>query len=70
MTMDYAENSPEANDLIFLGDSTCFAACLPNQFERQTGLRTYNLGVFGGLRFRGFAVVLRRYLRHHPPPRT
>jgi hypothetical protein len=67
---DYALQSREANDVIFLGDSACRFGIDPIEFERLTGLRSYNLGTIGNA---GPTVVLstsgRSYLSSHPAPR-
>ncbi len=67
--MDYVRNCDEANDVLFLGDSSCYAGIRPGQFEQATGLKAYNLGLPGLIDSEGFALVLRSYLAHHPKPR-
>lgn len=67
--VNYATNSDEANDVIFLGGSTCEMGIDPVQFEKLTGLRAYNLGTDGHIGLRGHALLLELYLRHHPPPK-
>jgi len=66
--MDYVRNCGEANDVLFLGDSSCYAGIRPRQFEQSTGLKAYNLGLPGLIDSEGFALVLRSYLEHHPKP--
>jgi hypothetical protein len=67
--MDYCIHSSEANDVIFLGGSGCFMGIDPRQFQKLTGLASYNLGSWGDLNMDGYFFVLRSYLRHHPQPR-
>jgi hypothetical protein len=68
-TMEYVVNSPEYNDVVFLGDSTCVVACKPRQFESATRLTAYNLGAAGFLGIDAYIMILRLYLEHHPPPK-
>ncbi len=67
--MDYVRNCDEAVDVLFFGDSSCYAGIRPGQFEQTTGLKAYNLGLPGLIDTEGFALVLRSYLEHHPKPR-
>jgi hypothetical protein len=68
--MDYARNSSEANDVIFVGDSTCLRDIDPRQFERLTGLRAFNLGTIGPAGSSTLFIITRTYLAHHPAPRA
>jgi len=68
-TIDYAVNSSEKNDVIFIGDSTCLTAVQTVQFERLTSLKAYNLGCVGILGIDGCDLLFRSYLAHHPKPR-
>ncbi len=68
--MDYARNSSEANDVIFVGDSTCLRDVDPGQFERLTGLRAFNLGTIGPAGSSTLFIITRTYLAHHPAPRA
>jgi hypothetical protein len=68
--MDYACSSSERNDVIFLGDSSCFAALRTRQFEQLTGKKAYNLGCPGVVGVDGFTLILQTYLQHHPKPRV
>jgi hypothetical protein len=65
----YAMTSSEANDVIFIGDSTCLCGIDPTLFEHRTGLRAHNLGAIGFIGIDGDGVVLRLYLQRHPKPR-
>jgi len=67
--MDYVRSCDEANDVLFLGDSSCYAGIRPRQFEQATGLKAYNLGLPGLIDSEGFALVVRSYLEHHPKPK-
>jgi hypothetical protein len=67
--IEYALQSHEPNDVVFLGDSTSAFDIDPVRLERLTGLRTYNLGTMGALGPLGFLVTLQAYLKHHPKPR-
>jgi hypothetical protein len=67
--MVHAAKSTEANDVIFFGDSSCRIALATLQFQRETGLKAFNIGSLGQIYTRGFNLILREYLRHHPRPR-
>jgi hypothetical protein len=67
--IEYALRSKEKNEVIFIGDSTCHDGVDPLVFERNTGLRAFNLGSQRGLGPIGFVVTARAYLEHHPKPR-
>ena len=69
ITIDYAAHSNEANDVIFLGDSTCISDVHTLRFEQLTGLRAYNLGCPGVFGMEGCRLILETYLRgDHPKP--
>ena len=69
--MDYALCSAENNDVVFLGDSICRSGIEPIEFQKQSRLRGYNLGVlFGGLGPEVVPDVARTYLLRHPVPRA
>ena len=67
---DYATNSSESNDVVFLGGSTCSTGIETKRFEQLTGLSAYNLGAVGQLSIDGYALLLEMYLEHHPPPKV
>ena len=68
--MDYARESDEANDVIFVGDSSLRYDLQAPQFERESGLRAYNLSSVGLLAIGGFTPVVEAYLHsRHPRPR-
>ncbi len=68
--MDYARESDEDNDVIFVGDSSLRYDLQSPQFERETGLRAYNLASVGLLAISGYTPVVDAYLRsRHPRPR-
>lgn len=67
--LDYAMRSREANDVVFLGDSTCAYGVATNFFQTRTGISAYNLGALGAVGIDGLVVILRHYLEHHPRPR-
>jgi hypothetical protein len=67
--VEYALQSDEANDVIFLGDSTCAFDIDPVLFGRLTGLRAYNLGTMGVIGPTAYRITLQAYLAHHPKPR-
>jgi hypothetical protein len=68
--VEYALRTSEANDVIFLGDSTCRTSIDPVRFQRLTGLSTYNLGSLRGIGAEGFVITAKAYLLHHPKPRA
>jgi hypothetical protein len=68
-TMDYARNSSEGNDVVFLGDSACITGLETRRFGELTGLSAYNLGCGGLIGIDGFSLILESYLEHHPVPR-
>jgi len=65
--MEYALHSTEANDVIFLGDSTCHDGIDP---RRLSGFTSYNLGSVGGVGPAAIALTAQAYLKHHPKPRA
>jgi hypothetical protein len=65
--VEYALRSDEANDVIFLGDSTCHDDIDP---ARLKGLRSYNLGSVGSIGPLGILLTANAYLSHHPKPRA
>lgn len=67
--INYAINSSENNEAIFLGDSTAVSSIKPVDFEQQTGLRAYNIASLGVIGVDGCALTLRTYLAHHPKPK-
>ncbi len=66
---DYAANSSESNDVVFLGGSHCFSDVQTRPFEQNTGLSAYNLGLHGMVGTSGYNLILKSYLEHHPAPR-
>ena len=67
--MNYAIESDEANDVIFVGDSSLRCDVRTIQFEQDTGLKAYNLGNAGLIGIGGQIQIASNYLRHHPKPR-
>jgi hypothetical protein len=67
--IEYSLRSSERNDVIFLGDSTCRCGIDPAQFERLTGLRSYNLGSQGRAGPIALLITAKAYLATHPPPK-
>jgi hypothetical protein len=68
--VDYALNSNEANDVLFIGDSTCRCGVDSKRFTKLTGLTAYNLGTAGSTGIWGNYITLNLYLAHHPVPRA
>jgi hypothetical protein len=68
--VEYALRTNEANDVIFLGDSTCRTSIDPVRFQRLTGHSAYNLGSLRGIGAEGFVITAKAYLLHHPKPRA
>ena len=66
--MDYALNSNEYNDVIFLGASAALTGIVTNSFEEATGLRAYNLGNVVVIGPDGHLEIFRAYLKGHPKP--
>jgi hypothetical protein len=68
--MDYALESSEKNDAVFLGDSICRSGIEPAEFQQLTHLKSYNLGVlFGGLGPEVAPDLAQSYLKRHAAPR-
>jgi hypothetical protein len=67
--MSYATGSHEANDVVFVGDSSLRCDVRTTQFEGETGLKAYNLGNAGLIGIRGQTQIIRTYLSNHPKPR-
>jgi hypothetical protein len=67
--INYALESHEANDVIFVGDSSLRCDVRTTQFEEETGLRAYNLGNAGLLGLSGQTEIVKAYLSKHPRPR-
>ena len=68
--VEYALHSNEANDVIFIGDSTCRVAIDPSRFHKLTGLQAYNLASEGGIGPTGLLITAEAYLSRHPSPRV
>ena len=66
--MDYVSQSRDANDVIFIGDSSTTVGIDPLLFEERTGLRAYNLGLPGFVGIDSNLRVLEAYLENHPAP--
>ena len=66
----YALTSTEHNEILFIGSSMCAQGIQTRRFEKRTGTRAYNLGMFGLVGIEGYLAVLQRYLEHHPSPRV
>ncbi len=66
---DYALDSSERNDVVFIGGSTCLCGIQVEQFQELTGLSAHNLGSIGTIGYKGFNLLLEFYLEHHPAPR-
>jgi len=64
--MDYAANSAEANDVVFIGDSTCLTGVRTRQFEQLTGLSAYNLGTVFAIQIDGYILALANVPRASP----
>jgi hypothetical protein len=69
ISMSYAAESNEYNDVVFVGDSAVRGGLDPRQFEQETGLKAYNLGNVGLIGISGYTEILDAYLRSHPKPR-
>jgi hypothetical protein len=68
--VEYALHARDANDVVFVGDSTCRTGLDPAVFERLTGLTAYNLGSLRGVGPAGFVITAKAYLLNHPMPRV
>jgi hypothetical protein len=68
--MEYALTQGDANDVVFVGDSTCRTGIDPRLFEKLSDLRAYNLGSSGALGISGQLSTVKAYLAHHPAPRV
>ena len=68
-TMDYVNQNHEANDVIFIGDSTTTIGIQPILFEQATGLRGYNLGLPGFVGMNSNLRLVERYIEIHPIPK-
>jgi len=68
--VEYALRTNEANEVVFLGDSTCRTSIDPAPFQRLTGLSAYNLGSLRGIGAEGFVITAKAYLLHHAKPRA
>jgi hypothetical protein len=67
---EYALRSKEANDVVFIGDSSCRHDIVPAEFTRLTGLSSFNLAMWGALGPDGMLVVATLYLQNHPKPKA
>ncbi|MCH8745656.1 MAG: hypothetical protein IIB31_08415 [Chloroflexi bacterium] len=67
--MDYAKNSDEYNDVIFLGSSAVMAGLHTAAFQQQTGLSAYSFGTVINLGPDGQLEMFKTYLANHPAPR-
>jgi len=67
--MEYALNSTEYNDVIFVGDSAPLYGIDPKCFQELTGLKAYNLASFRPVSIYGYLVTVQAYLSRHPAPR-
>ena len=67
--MDYVLTSHEANDVIFVGDSTTSVGIQTELFEQRTGLRAYNLGLPGYVGIDSSLRLIEIYLEHHAAPK-
>jgi len=67
--MDYVLHSNEANNIIFVGDSTTTVGIQPVLFEKMTGLRGYNLALPGFVGIDTNLRLIELYLENHPAPR-
>lgn len=66
----FVQNSSANPDIIFLGDSTATASVDVQEFEKQTSLSAYNLGLFDDAGMAGIYFTLHDYLKHHKKPRA
>lgn len=57
-------------DVLFLGDSALAASLDTEEFEKQTGLSAYNMGLYDKVTMAGIYFLLKDYLRHHPKPKA
>lgn len=68
--IDYAKESREYNDVILVGDSSLRYDVRTSQFEKEAGLKAYNLGSVGLIAIDGYTQIIRAYLSSsHPKPR-
>jgi hypothetical protein len=67
--IEYALHSREANDVVFIGDSSGCDGVDPITFERASGHRAYNLCSEARLGPVGYLATLEAYLRNHPRPK-
>jgi hypothetical protein len=66
LPVEYALRSDEANDVVFLGDSTCHDDVDP---ARMSGMKAYNCGSLGSIGPLGILPTAEAYFDHHPAPR-
>jgi hypothetical protein len=66
--IEYALHSREANDVVFIGDSSGCDGVDPIAFERASGHRAYNLCSEARLGPVGYLATLEAYLLNHPRP--
>jgi hypothetical protein len=64
--VEYSLRSDEANDVVFLGDSTCHDDIDPARLHEKC----YNLGSLGSVGPLGILLTTEAYLDHHPAPRV
>jgi hypothetical protein len=66
LPVEYALRSDEANDVVFLGDSTCHDEVDP---ARMSGVKAYNCGSLGSIGPLGILLTAEAYVDRHPAPR-
>jgi hypothetical protein len=69
ISMSYAAESHEYNDVVFVGDSALRGGLDTREFEQETGLKAYNLGSVWLIGMRAYTLILDAYLKSHPKPR-
>jgi hypothetical protein len=60
--------SPETQDVVFFGDSSCLMGLVPDAVTQECGLRGWNFGTLGWLGTDGHADLLELYLERHRAP--
>lgn len=66
--MDYVLTNHDANDVLFIGDSTTTVGIEPVLYERITGLRGYNASLPGFVGIDSSLRLVESYLENHPAP--
>lgn len=66
--MDYVLSDHDANDVVFIGDSTTTVGIQPVLYEQITGLRGYNVSLPGFVGIDSSLRLVESYLENHPAP--